>query len=60
MKITRYEYLKNEADHAEQVALSLPEGEERDMFAAHAANLNVRLGKMSREEGEIVMLDTED
>lgn len=59
MKITRYEYLKNEADHATRVAHNLPDGEEKDMFVAHAARLLMRLEKMTYGEANTIVLDTE-
>ena len=59
MKITKYEYLKNEADHAARVAQSLPEGEEKAMFVGPAASLLVRLGKMTYGEANTIVLDTE-
>ena len=58
--MNRYEYLKNELDHAELKAKTLPSILDRSIFAVHADNLRERLGRMTPAEGAVVMFDDED
>ena len=57
--MTCFEYLKNELDHAEKLAKTLPEKLDRELFTIHAERLAERLGAMTPAEGGKLVFDEE-
>lgn len=54
-KVTRYEYMKNELDHAAKLSRTLPELVDRNVFDDHAIRLKSRLDMMTPSDaGKLV------
>lgn len=57
--MTRYEYMKNELEHAEWMANTLTDVLDKKLFAVHAERLRLRIGEMTPAEGSVVVFDDE-